>query len=119
LSPDTIALLRDEIGFDGLVFGDDLEMKAVADHFTPAELVTQALAAGVDSLLVCSRADLRDEVLRTLESLPDAAVEAGLRRMRSFKSQYSGGRHASGGGPPYPEHAALAARLAAPNGQSA
>jgi beta-N-acetylhexosaminidase len=115
LSPDAIGLLRDEMAYDGLVFGDDLEMKAVADHFTPAELVTQALAAGVDSLLVCSRADLREEVLAQLESLPDGAVEAGLRRMRAFKRSYSGGRRASGAAPPYPEHAALAERLCGDN----
>jgi beta-N-acetylhexosaminidase len=111
LSPDAMALLRDEMAYDGLVFGDDLEMKAVADHFAPTLLVEQALAAGVDSLLVCSRADLRDEVLAALESLPDAALEPGLRRMRTFKQDYSGGRHASGAGPPYSEHAALAERL--------
>jgi beta-N-acetylhexosaminidase len=111
LSPDAIALLRDEIGYDGLVFSDDLEMKAVADHFAPDRIVREALAAGVDSLLVCSRADLRDEVLQALESLPAAAVAASLRRMRTFKAAHSGGRHASGGGPPYPEHVAIAARL--------
>jgi beta-N-acetylhexosaminidase len=111
LSPDAIALLREDMGYDGLVFGDDLEMKAVADHFSPAELVRQALTAGVDSLLVCSRADLREEVLATLESLPDAVVEAGLRRMRAFKRDYAGGRRASGAEPPYPEHAALVERL--------
>ena len=35
LSPTAISLLRDEIGYDGVVFSDDLDMKAVADHFTP------------------------------------------------------------------------------------
>jgi beta-N-acetylhexosaminidase len=111
LSPDAMALLRDEMAYDGLVFGDDLEMKAVADHFPPGVLVEQALAAGVDSLLVCSRADLREEVLSSLESLPDAALEPGLRRMRAFKRDYSGGRRSSGAGPPYDDHTALAARL--------
>jgi len=114
LSPDAMALLRDEMAYDGLVFGDDLEMKAVADHFAPAELVEQALAAGVDSLLVCSRADLREEVLAVLESLPDAALESGLRRMRAFKRDYSGGLHASGAAPPYADHTALAQRLCGP-----
>jgi beta-N-acetylhexosaminidase len=111
LSPEAIGLLRGAIGFDGLVFGDDLEMKAVADHFTPEDMVRRALAAGVDVLLVCQRADLRDAVLAALEALPDGLVERGLRRLAAFKRRYAGGRNATGGAPPYPDHLALAERL--------
>jgi len=111
LSPAAIGMLRGEVGFDGLVFGDDLEMKAVADHFVPDEMVRRALDAGVDALLVCRRADLRSAVLAALEALPDRLVEPGLRRMAEFKRRHAGGRHASGGAPPYPEHLALAERL--------
>jgi beta-N-acetylhexosaminidase len=113
LSPQAIGLLRDEIGYDGLVFGDDLEMKAVADRFSPDELMQRALSAGVDALLVCRRADLRDAVLAALESSPERLVAPGLRRMRAFKRRYAGGRLASGATPPYPEHLALAERLRA------
>ncbi|MFQ5418678.1 MAG: beta-N-acetylhexosaminidase [Myxococcota bacterium] len=111
LCPAAIALLRDEIGFEGLVFGDDLEMKAVADHFSPEELTRGALGAGVDSLLVCRSRALRDGVLAVLETLPDAALEASLRRMARFKARYSGGRRASGAGPPYDDHVAFARQL--------
>ena len=71
-----------------------------------------ALEAGVDALLVCSRADLRDEMLAGLEALPDATVERALARMARFKSRYAGGVRAAGGRAPYPEHQALARRLA-------
>ena len=111
LSSEVLGLLRGELGFDGLVFGDDLEMRAVADHFGPEDMAQRALAAGVDALLVCRRADLRNALLAALEALPDPLVEPGLRRMAAFKRRYSGGRHASGGSPPYPEHRALAERL--------
>jgi beta-glucosidase-like glycosyl hydrolase len=86
-------------------------MKAVADHFTPEDLSRRALAAGVDSLLVCRDVQLRERVLATLEALPDSALAAGLRRMAEFKRRHSGGRHASGASAPYPEHLALAERL--------
>jgi len=114
LAPAALRLLRDDLGFDGLVFGDDLEMKAIADHFTPAQITRGALEAGVDSLLVCRDAALRDAVLDELESLPDDLLAPGLRRMAEFKRRWSGGRHASGGGPPYAEHEALARRLGTP-----
>ena len=112
LSPAVLALLRDEIGYDGVVFSDDLEMRAIAGRFAPAAVAHAALAAGVDALLVCSRAELRDEVLAALEAAPDPLVEAGLGRMAAFKRRFAGGRGGSGGAPPYAAHRELATRLA-------
>jgi beta-N-acetylhexosaminidase len=45
-------LLREELGFQGLVVSDDLGMKAVADRWPPEELVVRALLAGADHFLV-------------------------------------------------------------------
>jgi beta-N-acetylhexosaminidase len=112
LSPRVLSLLREEIGYRGLVFSDDLEMRAVADRWAPGEMARAALAAGVDALLVCRRADFRDEVLAALESAPAALLEAGLARMAAFKREYAGGRRGAGGGPPYAAHRELATRLA-------
>lgn len=111
LSPDVMAMLRHELGFDGVVFSDDIEMRALADHWSSRECSVGVLEAGVDSILVCSDARLRDEVLAHLEAAPDALVERPLERMQQLKSRYAGGRYASGGGPPYAEHQALAARI--------
>lgn len=47
-------LLRRELGFDGVVITDGMDMAAVADHFSLAERVTLALNAGVDLLLFCN-----------------------------------------------------------------
>jgi beta-N-acetylhexosaminidase len=113
LSRAAIDVLRGEIGFEGLVFGDDLEMKAVADRFSPADMSRRALEAGVDSLLVCRSSELRDQVLAALEALPDHVVEKSLARMAHFKQRYAGGRRSRGGAPPYDEHLALAERLGA------
>ncbi len=107
-----LELLRTEIDYDGVVFGDDFEMAAVAEHFPPRDATRRALDAGVDALLVCRRSDLREEVLAELEALPDALLEPGLRRVAVLKRCFSGGRLAGAGGPPYPEHGRLAARLA-------
>src|SRR6185369_13582957 len=51
LSAPVMRLLRDECRYDGCVISDDLEMKAVAEHFPLEEAVPAALAAGVDALL--------------------------------------------------------------------
>ena len=106
-----LELLRSELGYDGLVFGDDFEMAAVAAQFPPREATRRALEAGVDALLVCSRADMRDEVLAELEAQPEARLAAPLRRLAALKSRFAGGRRTRAAGPPYAEHRALAARL--------
>jgi beta-glucosidase-like glycosyl hydrolase/CubicO group peptidase (beta-lactamase class C family) len=47
----TTGLLREELGFDGLVFTDALNMKGVAASFASGELELMALKAGNDVLL--------------------------------------------------------------------
>lgn len=44
-------LLRDEMGYKGVVVSDDLQMKAISSHYTLKETVTLAINAGVDILL--------------------------------------------------------------------
>lgn len=46
-------LLRDRLGFKGVVFTDDLCMGAMTDQFTPAQAALLALRAGCDLPLIC------------------------------------------------------------------
>ncbi|MGN0968833.1 MAG: glycoside hydrolase family 3 protein [Oscillospiraceae bacterium] len=63
-------LLREEMGFDGVVMTDGLQMKAMTDHYSSADIAVKAVQAGVDMLL-CPL-DLRSAVTALEE-----AVEAG------------------------------------------
>ena len=51
-------LLRKELGYDGVVFSDDLEMRAIAAHHDPATIARQGLRATLDVFLVCHRLDV-------------------------------------------------------------
>ncbi len=54
LSPAILTgLLRQELGFDGLIITDDLEMKGVADRWGAPEAAVLAVEAGADLLLCC------------------------------------------------------------------
>ncbi len=44
-------LLRDEMGYRGVVISDDLQMKAISKHYSVAQTVSLAINAGVDILL--------------------------------------------------------------------
>jgi beta-N-acetylhexosaminidase len=46
------ALLRDELGFDGMVLSDDLEMRAVSAQFAVPEAAVEAIRAGCDAVLI-------------------------------------------------------------------
>jgi beta-N-acetylhexosaminidase len=74
-------LLRGELGYQGVVYSDDLEMKAVADRWSAGEAAVGAIDAGCDAVLVCSdpgRALAAHEALvRRAEA--DAAFAARLR----------------------------------------
>ncbi len=70
-------LLREEMGFQGVVITDSLQMQALTDHYSSGEIAVRAIQAGVDMLL-CP-ADL-DQAIDALLS----AVEQGeisLRRL--------------------------------------
>jgi beta-N-acetylhexosaminidase len=112
LAPRAVAILREELGFDGVVFSDDLEMRAVADRFPIEARCELALRAGVDALLVCSDVPLWEAALTHLESLPRGLLAAPLRRVAALKARFAG-VPCDAGGPPYPTHLALAQELRA------
>ena len=54
LSHDIVTgLLRKELDYHGVVFSDDLEMKAISDHYGVAEAVALCVRAGIDVMLFC------------------------------------------------------------------
>ena len=75
LSPAIVQrLLREELGYAGVILSDDLEMKAVSARTAVPAAAVQAIQAGCDAVLVCS-GDV-DLQAATLEALVKA-VEAG------------------------------------------
>lgn len=98
LSPRWIdGVLRGDLGFDGVVISDDLEMGAIRDHFSLEETVTKAVRAGMDVLLFSNtayqRPALAEEVLAILlaEAAADpefaARIEASFNRIVALKSR--------------------------------
>jgi beta-N-acetylhexosaminidase len=57
-------LLRNELGFEGVLFSDDLEMKAI--QLPMGEAAVLAIGAGCDALLICHRDELVEEALDAL-----------------------------------------------------
>jgi beta-N-acetylhexosaminidase len=91
LSPKIIsALLRDELGFDGLVVTDAMDMGGVAQHYTPGEAAVQALLAGADVLLQPPVPDAALAALKeaaTSGRLPLARINQAVTRVLRAKAR--------------------------------
>jgi beta-N-acetylhexosaminidase len=59
-------LLRREMGFEGVVFSDDLEMKAIAGRTSVEDQVERSTVATVDVLLACRDAELQHALFLAL-----------------------------------------------------
>jgi beta-N-acetylhexosaminidase len=88
LSPTLIrGLLREEMGFEGLVMTDDLDMGAILNHYGFEETIRKGIAAGNDLLMICHRIELAAQAKTLLERLPVAAVESALGAVSKFKAR--------------------------------
>ena len=67
------AILREELGFTGVILSDDLEMKAIAKSYAIPEAAVQAVEAGCDGVLICS-GDVEAQAA-TLEALVHAVED--------------------------------------------
>ncbi len=98
LSPATMRLVRDEIGFEGLIMTDDIGMKALSGPLD--EIAQGALAAGCDAVLFCNgTADEKREVAEAAGRFSDAAQARAERALAARRA------------PDTVDIAALAARL--------
>ncbi len=110
LSPEVMRLLRREVGFQGCAVSDDLEMKAVAEHFPLEEAAPGAVLAGVDALLVCHRADVQH---RAIDLVRRAVEDGRIPRERIAEARGRVAALLRYAGPP-PDPAAARARLRTP-----
>lgn len=92
-------LLREEMGFEGVIVTDALNMKAIADNFGQEEAVVLALKSGVDIALMPAQvnslemeenlASVYNAVLEAIESgdLPIEQVNASVERILKLKEK--------------------------------
>lgn len=89
------ALLREELGFQGVILSDDLEMKAVSARWTVPAAAVEAVRAGCDGLLVCAgnvelQALTLEALVKAVESgtIPGARLDDALARQRRAKERF-------------------------------
>ena len=83
----TTKLLREEMGFRGLVMTDDLDMGAIMNHYGFDEMIRLGLAAGNDLLMICHRTELAEQAAKVLEKCPTDQLERALANIADFKAK--------------------------------
>ncbi|MBI3296199.1 MAG: glycoside hydrolase family 3 [Deltaproteobacteria bacterium] len=98
LSPTIIPdLLRKRLGFDGVVFSDDMQMGAITQHFGLEEAIRLAIGADVDVLVFGNNVSfdehIAEKAIAIIESLVNrgeisrARIERSFRRIQKLKGQ--------------------------------
>jgi beta-N-acetylhexosaminidase len=88
LSPAMVTgLLREELGFAGLVMTDDLDMGAILNTGSFEDTLALALAAGNDLLMICHRVELLEQARDVLRGQPVGLRDVALARVAAFKER--------------------------------
>jgi len=84
-------LLRDQLGYEGIVVTDDLEMGAVTDLYTFEELGYHSIKAGADVLLVCHTLESQQQIFNGIYEavqngdLTEEEINDSVERILQFK----------------------------------
>lgn len=87
-------LLRQKIGYKGVVFGDDMEMKAISKNYSLEDAVTLGVHAGVDVLMFCHD---KTSAIRAFDFLHQKSekdakleerIEESYQRIKRLKDRY-------------------------------
>jgi beta-N-acetylhexosaminidase len=113
-------ILRREMGFNGVIISDDLEMKAISANFDIAEVVTRGANAGVDLFAICHDTGLQNRAIDALIHAVERGEVAGERiseanrRLDLLMARYAKGAQKVSDFDPLnsPEHRAVIERIA-------
>jgi beta-N-acetylhexosaminidase len=90
LSPKIITnILRNDLSYQGLIFTDAMDMKAVANHFGTAEASIRAIEAGVDIVLMPENLQHAfDGILEAVKKgrIKEARIDESVKRILQVKS---------------------------------
>lgn len=99
LSPPVVTgILREQMGFDGVVMTDDMGMRAIRDHYSLADAAVLAVLAGNDLLLAVETARdpdvMRNALLNAVADgrISESRINDSVRRLIRLKLRYDLGR---------------------------
>jgi beta-N-acetylhexosaminidase len=77
-------LLKEELGYRGLVMTDDLEMGAIANRYGSAEASRRAVRAGEEALLICHNPASVEIARDALAEMPEEEWQPAVQKVAAF-----------------------------------
>lgn len=88
LSEKAIGILRDSIGYDGVIFSDDMQMEAIASEYGLEEAIVLCINAGVDVLCFGNNLSYDEEIPEKFHTIVAKAVEDGRIKPERIEEAY-------------------------------
>ena len=96
-TPTITGILREELGYDGLVISDDMQMGAIADHYGFETAIQKSIEAGVDVIAIANNSVYEEDIAARTIALIKRLVQDGIidearinesyQRIRRLKNQ--------------------------------
>jgi len=83
-------LLRNQLGYEGVIMTDDLDMGAIVNTYGRGPDVKLAIAAGNDMAMICHQTDTATIAIDHLKELPHNSIDDSLQRIEKMKKNISG-----------------------------
>jgi len=92
-------ILREQLGFDGVVVSDDMQMGAIVKYYGFAEALVRAVNAGCDILIISNNGETYDEnsaqeaqniIFEAVKNgdIPPERIEQAFKRIRDLKEKF-------------------------------
>lgn len=87
-------LLRDEMGYNGVIVTDSMEMKGIADNWSVAEACVMAIEAGVDLVLIPHTLETqraaREAIIKAIKDgrIAESRLDESVARLTELKQRY-------------------------------
>lgn len=80
-------LLRNQLGYEGLIMTDDLDMGAIVNTYGRGLDVQMAIEAGNDMAMICHQTDSAEIALEALKNVPMHTIDDALKRIEKLKKK--------------------------------
>ena len=82
-------LLRQKLQFQGIIITDDMQMKAISDHFNMEKAITMAINAGADMLIFGNQLCATPQESKKLIDYIESQVNTGMISQQTIQQAYA------------------------------